>query len=101
MQQGVQTDTTCNIQQCWDLLANSVASVCTGLIIRNLQTALKLPESFKIPQTACFCQTAILHLKNKNFRKAAPKIEQKCITANLIRPPQSPTPIVFTLKNSI
>ena len=29
MQQGVQTDATCNIQQCWELLANNVASVCT------------------------------------------------------------------------
>ena len=31
MQQGVQTDSTCNIQQCWELLANNVSSVCTGL----------------------------------------------------------------------
>jgi len=31
MQQGVQTDATCNIQQSWELLANDVASVCTGL----------------------------------------------------------------------
>ena len=31
MQQGVQTDATCNIQQCWELLANDNASVCTGL----------------------------------------------------------------------
>ena len=31
MQQDVQTDATCNIQQCWKLLANTVASVCTGL----------------------------------------------------------------------
>ena len=31
MQQGVQTDATCNIQQRWELLANNVASVCTGL----------------------------------------------------------------------
>ena len=31
MQQGVQTDATCNIQQCWELLPNNVASVCTGL----------------------------------------------------------------------
>ena len=31
MQQGVQTDATCNIQQCWELLANIVASVFTGL----------------------------------------------------------------------
>ena len=30
MQQGVQTDATCNIQQCWELLANKVASFCTG-----------------------------------------------------------------------
>ena len=31
MQQDVQTDVTCNIQQRWQLLANDVASVCTGL----------------------------------------------------------------------
>ena len=30
MQQGVQTDATFNIQQCWELLANNVASVCMG-----------------------------------------------------------------------
>ena len=29
MQKGVQTDATCNIQQCWGFLANNVASVCT------------------------------------------------------------------------
>ena len=31
MQQGVQTDATCNIQQCWELSVNNVASVCTYL----------------------------------------------------------------------
>ena len=31
MQQGVETDATYNIQQCRELLANNVASVCTGL----------------------------------------------------------------------
>ena len=31
MQQGVQTDAMYTIQQCWELLANNVASVCTGL----------------------------------------------------------------------
>ena len=31
MQQGVQTDITCNIQQCWELLANNVGSISTGL----------------------------------------------------------------------
>ena len=29
MQQGVKTDATCNIQHCWELFANDVASVCT------------------------------------------------------------------------
>ena len=32
-QQGVQADATCNIQQCWELLANNVASVCVWLYI--------------------------------------------------------------------
>ena len=36
MQQGVQTDATCNTQQCWELFANNVASVCTGLILSIL-----------------------------------------------------------------
>ena len=35
-EQGVQTDATCNIQQCWELSANNVASVCTGLYMRQL-----------------------------------------------------------------
>ena len=37
MQQGVQTDTTCNIQQCWELLANNVASVCAGLAVPSMK----------------------------------------------------------------
>ena len=47
MQQGVQTDATRNIQQCWALLVNNVASVCTQP---------KSPEerkSAKFGQTAC------------------------------------------------
>ena len=31
MQQGVQTDATCNIQHCWELLANNVTSICKRL----------------------------------------------------------------------
>ena len=27
-QQGMQTDATCTIQQCWELLANNITSVC-------------------------------------------------------------------------
>ena len=44
MQQGVQTDATCNIQQCWKLLANTVASVCTGLKGLFLGSFLPEPE---------------------------------------------------------
>ena len=32
---GVQTDATCNIQQCWELFANNIASVCKGLNASN------------------------------------------------------------------
>ena len=31
MQQSVQTDAKCNIQQCWEFLANNVVSVCKRL----------------------------------------------------------------------
>ena len=42
MQQGVQTDATYNNQQCWKLLANTVASVYTGL--KGLFLGSFLPE---------------------------------------------------------
>ena len=47
VQQGVQTDATRNIQQCWELLVNNLASVCTQP---------KSPEerkSAKFGQAAC------------------------------------------------
>ena len=31
MELGVQTDATCNIQQCWELLADNFAFFCTKL----------------------------------------------------------------------
>ena len=37
-QQGVPTDATCYIQQCWELLANNVAPVCTGFYTLSLDT---------------------------------------------------------------
>ena len=41
MQQDVQTDATCNIQQCCELLVNNVASVCTQASgVRNLRGSL-------------------------------------------------------------
>ena len=45
MQQGVQTDATCNFQHCWELLANNVASVCTGL---HRAFSLTWPASMQI-----------------------------------------------------
>ena len=40
---GVQRDATCNIQQCWQLSANKVASDGTGLyIIKRYSTSLRL-----------------------------------------------------------
>ena len=35
MQQVVQTDAAYNIQQCWELLVNNVAFVCTGFKPRS------------------------------------------------------------------
>ena len=50
MQQGVQTDATCNIQQCWELLANNVTSVWerrergeTNVAAGKKQTHVKFP----------------------------------------------------------
>ena len=44
MQQGVQTDATCNIQQFWELLANNVASGCTGLKTSELSVSIKTDD---------------------------------------------------------
>ena len=46
---GVQTDATCNIQQCWELLANNVVSVCTELNIRTGLHVFKSDLSEQIP----------------------------------------------------
>ena len=40
MQQGVQTDVTCKIQQCWTFFANNVASVCMGLWTQSIMINL-------------------------------------------------------------
>ena len=45
MQQGVQTDTTCDIQQCWELLANN-ASVCTGYMGKECSDFLVIIKSY-------------------------------------------------------
>ena len=51
---------------------------------------MKLPDHFKIPQTAWFCETALLRREIKLFRKTAPKIEQNRITANPYAPLEMP-----------
>ena len=53
MQQGVQADATCNIQQCSELLANHVPSVWRGFTKADIRTwsyCLRL-EDFRLPRT--------------------------------------------------
>ena len=38
MQQGVQTNATCNIQQCWELLANNAILIEYCKIVFELET---------------------------------------------------------------
>ena len=47
MQQGVQTDATCNIQQCRELLSINVMSICTGL--NNLCASTTKCSDRKVP----------------------------------------------------
>ena len=37
---GVQTEATCNIQKCWELFANNVASTCKGLYIKRFAISI-------------------------------------------------------------
>ena len=63
IQQGVQTDATCNIQQCWELVDNNVASVCTQpnpsnqggvLIVVDLYQSLNAPLYLLVKQCTTF-----------------------------------------------
>ena len=55
MQQGVQTDATCNIQQCWELLANNVASVCTQPNLRGILNYFAKHSRFhNMTSVACY-----------------------------------------------
>ena len=59
MHQGVQTDATCNIQQCWELLADNVTSVCTGLNctlqwLGVLQGSCESWETWKVMEFNCW-----------------------------------------------
>ena len=49
-QQGVQTYATCNIQQCWELLANNVAFVCTqpNIAVLNCRLYSSLSKCWEI-----------------------------------------------------
>ena len=47
--EGVQTDATCNIQQCWELSANNDVSVCPELNIRTGLHVFKSDLSEQIP----------------------------------------------------
>ena len=44
---GCANGRTCNIQKCWELLANNAASVCTGLTIYKAKQ--NLPKYCELP----------------------------------------------------
>ena len=57
-QQHVQKDAKCNIQQCWKLLANIVASVCTWLYSLLCKATSCFDKQLTIPDALCgdnFC----------------------------------------------
>ena len=51
---SVQTDATCNFQQCSKLLANNATSVCTGLYVKPVAVSY-----FQI-QSGVYCKFTIL-----------------------------------------
>ena len=76
MQQGVQKDVTCNSLQCWELFANNVASVCTGLkaVLKNAGLHRLFPWLFQFLGSFCthtYDKLIISHKVNK--LKAMPK----------------------------
>ena len=92
MQQGVQTDVTCNIHQYWELSANNVASVCTGL--KSPLISSTLPQSFLLK--LCFdlfytiFSCIFLEFRISKNAKKVSRTDRKlgflCDTA-LLRPP--------------
>ena len=78
MQQGVQTDATCNIQQFWELLANNVVSVCTGLYGGNQITQ----RNFKIQNAATSKNHSLgIHL-SKHLKDWRPQRHNHSNTSN-------------------
>ena len=71
MQQGVQTDATCNRQQCWELLANNVAFVCTGLNV------LMLSEKNLFPKEAAELRSCEADLTRQQIHNAAQHLLEK------------------------
>ena len=70
MQQGVQTDATCYIQQCWELLVNNVASVCKELYsIHCFDVRLMLTIHASIASTfqSEHCQCLTFKIFNKEL----------------------------------
>ena len=72
MQQGVQTDATCNIQQCWELLANNVASVCTELNADTSELILSVSRASE--------EAILLSLESsKRARSCSRRASQSCL----------------------
>ena len=67
-QQGVQTDATRRIQQCWELLANNVASVCRGaLVVSYSYISFDAIRSRNTIKSIKFCRMINISLYYLNF----------------------------------
>ena len=67
-QQGVQTDATCKIQQCWELLANNVASDCRGaLVVSYSYFSFDAVRSRNTIKSIKFCRMIDISLYYLNF----------------------------------
>ena len=67
-QQGVQTDATRKIQQCWELLANNVASVCRGaLVVSYSYISFDAIRSRNTIKSIKFCRMIDISLYYLNF----------------------------------
>ena len=62
MQEGVQTDATCNIKQCWELLVNNFASVC----MQPKCTRIRVRVKNAVSKVSAFVGTGRWLKQNKN-----------------------------------
>ena len=66
MQEGVQTDATCNIQQGWELLVNNVAPVCTQPKCTRIRVRAVVRVKNAVSKVSGFAGTGRWLKQNKN-----------------------------------